>query len=159
PAPQNEANGSAKDPHLWLDPVRFAAVATALGQRLAAVDRANAGRYASRAAEVVARLNALDGEDRTGLRPRARKESINGHSAFAYLAQRYGLRQIGITGLDPESEPSPKRIADLTALVRSTGATTVFTETLVSPKTADTLAQEAGVAAVVLDPIEGVRSG
>lgn len=171
PAPQDEENTSfllrpthpgrppGEDPHLWLDPVRFATVATSLGRRLSAVDSENAGRYQARAAQVVARLNALDGEYRTGLRHCARKEIITGHSAFAYLTQRYGLRQVGITGLDPESEPSPKRVADLTALVRRTGATTVFTESLVSPKVAETLAREAGVRTEVLDPIEGVRPG
>jgi zinc transport system substrate-binding protein len=159
PAPQDEAQHSPEDPHLWLDPLRFATVATALGRRLAAVDHENAARYRSRAAQVVARLDALDGEFRAGLRRCERKEIITSHSAFGYLAARYGLRQVGITGLDPESEPSPKRVADLAALVRRTGATTVFTETLVSPKTADALAREAGVRTEVLDPVEGVRPG
>jgi zinc transport system substrate-binding protein len=84
---------------------------------------------------------------------------VTSHSAFGYLAARYGLRQVGVTGLDPQLEPSPKRIADLTQLVRRTGATTVFTETLASPKTAATLAREAGVRTQVLDPVEGVRPG
>lgn len=159
PAPQDEAADGAADPHLWLDPSRFATVATALGERLARADAANAAGYRSRAAQVVTRLNALDQEFRTGLRQCARKEIVTGHSAFGYLAARYGLRQVGVSGLDPESEPSPRRIADLTGLIQRTGATTVFTETLASPKTAATLAQEAGVRTEVLDPIEGVKPG
>jgi zinc transport system substrate-binding protein len=159
PAPQDEAADGAADPHLWLDPSRFATVATALGERLARADAANAAGYRSRAAQVVTRLNALDQEFRTGLRQCARKEIVTGHSAFGYLAARYGLRQVGVSGLDPESEPSPRRIADLTGLIHRTGATTVFTETLASPKTAATLAQEAGVRTEVLDPIEGVKPG
>lgn len=159
PAPQDEAGDGARDPHLWLDPVRFATVATALGARLAAADPRHAADYRSRAASVVANLNSLDTEYRTGLRACARKDIVTGHSAFGYLAARYGLRQIGVSGLDPQSEPSPRRIADLTGLVRRTGATTVFTETLASPKTADTLAREAGARTEVLDPVEGVRPG
>jgi zinc transport system substrate-binding protein len=157
PAPQDSEDNGAIDPHLWLDPARFATVATALGERLARVDAANAAGYRSRAAQVAARLNALDTEFRTGLSGCARKEIVTGHAAFGYLAQRYGLTQVGVSGLDPEAEPSPRRIADLTALVRRTGATTVFTETLASPKTADTLAREAGVRTQVLDPVEGVK--
>jgi zinc transport system substrate-binding protein len=157
PAPQDSEENGAIDPHLWLDPARFATVATALGERLARVDAPNAAGYRSRAAQVAARLNALDAEFRTGLRGCARKEIVTGHAAFGYLAQRYGLTQVGVSGLDPEAEPSPKRVADLTDLVRRTGATTVFTETLASPKTARTLAQEAGVRTEVLDPVEGVR--
>jgi zinc transport system substrate-binding protein len=159
PAPQDEAHDGAADPHLWLDPVRFATVATALGERLARLDTANAAGYRSRATQVVARLNALDAEFRTGLRNCPRRDIVTGHSAFGYLAARYGLRQVGVSGLDPEAEPSPRRIADLTGLVRRTGATTVFTETLASPKTAATLAQEAGVRTGVLDPVEGVKPG
>jgi zinc transport system substrate-binding protein len=159
PAPQDEADHGATDPHLWLDPARFATVATALGERLATIDTKNAGGYRSRAAQVVARLNALDEEFRKGLGHCRRKEIVTSHSAFGYLAARYGLRQVGVTGLDPQSEPSPKRIADLTRLVRRTGATTVFTETLASPKTAATLAREAGVGIQVLDPVEGVKPG
>lgn len=159
PAPQNETGDGLPDPHIWLDPVRFATVAAALGDRLARVDARHAAGYRSRARQVAARLTALDGEFRTGLRACRLKDVITGHSAFGYLAQRYGLRQIGITGLDPETEPSPQRIAQLTGLVRRTGATTVFTETLASPKTADTLAREAGVRTEVLDPVEGVKPG
>jgi zinc transport system substrate-binding protein len=159
PAPQDEAADGAADPHLWLDPSRFATVATALGERLARADTANAAGYRSRAAQVVTRLNALDEEFRTGLRHCARNDIVTGHSAFGYLAERYGLRQVGVSGLDPESEPSPGRIAELTGLIQRTGATTVFTETLSSPKTAATLAQEAGVRTEVLDPIEGVKPG
>ncbi|WP_345431546.1 metal ABC transporter substrate-binding protein [Actinoallomurus vinaceus] len=159
PAPQDEEVHGAEDPHLWLDPSRFATVATALGERLAAIDAAHAAAYRARAAQVVTKLTALDGEFRTGLRDCARKEIVTSHSAFGYLAQRYGLTQVGVTGLDPEAEPSPARVASLTQLVRRTGATTVFTETLVSPKTAQTLAAEAGVRTQVLDPAEGVKPG
>jgi zinc transport system substrate-binding protein len=159
PAPQDEAADGARDPHLWLDPSRFATVATALGERLATLDAEHAAGYRSRAAQVVTRLNALDTEFRAGLRDCARKEIVTGHSAFGYLAARYGLTQVGVTGLDPESEPSPRRIADLTALIRRSGATTVFTEALASPKTAAALAQEAGVRTEVLDPVEGVKPG
>ena len=159
PAPADEANDGAADPHLWLDPSRFATVATALGERLARIDPEGAAGYRSRAAQAVTRLTALDTEFRTGLRGCARKEIVTGHAAFGYLAQRYGLTQVGVAGLDPEAEPSPQRIAELTGLIRRTGATTVFTETLASPKTAETLAREAGVRTEVLDPVEGVRPG
>jgi zinc transport system substrate-binding protein len=159
PAPQDEANDGAADPHLWLDPSRFATVATALGERLARLDGENAAGYRARAAQVVTRLNALDTEFRAGLRDCARKEIVTGHAAFGYLADRYGLTQVGVAGLDPQAEPSPQRIAEMTGLIRRTGATTVFTETLASPKTAETLAREAGVRTEVLDPVEGVRPG
>lgn len=147
------------DPHIWLDPNRMAAVATALGGRLAAADPAHAAGYRERARATAAALTRLDREFQDGLRTCARREIITAHAAFGYLADRYGLRQIPVAGVDPSGEPSPKRLAALTRLVSATGATTVFSETLVSPKVAESLAREAGVRTAVLDPVEGIEDG
>ena len=137
------------DPHVWLDPVLFARVARRIG---AAVGRP------ARAAAFGARLKRLDREYRAGLRDCARREFVTSHAAFGYLAARYHLRQIPITGIDPEAEPTPKRLRDLVELVRREGVTTVFFERLVSPRLAETVAREAGARAEVLDPIEGLTS-
>ncbi|WUH96670.1 metal ABC transporter substrate-binding protein [Spirillospora sp. NBC_00431] len=147
------------DPHIWLDPNRMAAIAAALGDRLAAADPARAAGYRQRAAATAARLTALDREFQNGLKSCARREIVTAHAAFGYLADRYGLRQIPVAGVDPTSEPSPKRMADLTRRVAATRATTIFTETLASPKVARSLAREAGVRTAVLDPVEGIEDG
>ncbi|MFF0525411.1 metal ABC transporter substrate-binding protein [Actinomadura nitritigenes] len=147
------------DPHVWLDPVRMATIATALGDRLARADGAHAAAYRQRAAGVAAELSGLDRRYRDGLKDCARRDIVTAHAAFGYLAERYGLRQVSVAGIDPSMEPSPKRLAALTREVRSTGATTIFTERLVSSKVADSLAREAGVRTAVLDPVEGVEKG
>ncbi|WP_075019742.1 metal ABC transporter substrate-binding protein [Actinomadura madurae] len=147
------------DPHIWLDPSRMAAVATALGGRLAAADPAHAAGYRERARATAAALGQLDRDFRDGLEACKRREIITAHAAFGYLADRYGLRQIPVAGVDPSGEPSPKRLAALTRLVSATGATTVFSETLVSPKVAESLARETGVRTAVLDPVEGIEDG
>ncbi|MGH9278275.1 MAG: metal ABC transporter solute-binding protein, Zn/Mn family, partial [Acidimicrobiales bacterium] len=85
-----------------------------------------------------------------------RKVMVTSHAAFGYLAKRYGLTQEAIAGLEPESEPTPQRMAELASKVRADGTTTIFYETLVSPKVSQALAREAGVATAVLDPIEGL---
>jgi zinc transport system substrate-binding protein len=84
---------------------------------------------------------------------------VTSHEAFGYLARRYGLQQVAITGITPESEPSPQRLAEVIRLVRKTHATTVFFERLVSPRLADTVARDAGARTAVLDPIEGQEPG
>jgi zinc transport system substrate-binding protein len=137
------------DPHVWLDPILFGRIARRIGAAL--------GRPA-RAAAFNSRLRKLDREYRAGLRDCARREFVTSHAAFGYLAARYHLRQIPITGIDPEAEPTPKRLRDLVELVRREGVTTVFFERLVSPRLADTVAREAGAMAEVLDPIEGLTS-
>ncbi|MDL4818032.1 metal ABC transporter substrate-binding protein [Actinomadura opuntiae] len=147
------------DPHVWLDPARMATIATALGDRLAEADTAHATAYRQRAQTVAAQLTGLDQRFRDGLENCARRDIVTAHAAFGYLAERYGLRQVSIAGIDPSMEPSPKRLAGLTREVRAAGATTIFTERLVSSKVADSLAREAGVRTAVLDPVEGVEPG
>jgi zinc transport system substrate-binding protein len=135
------------DPHVWLDPVMFAAVVRRIGDALH--ERARADRLESA-------LMRVDREYRAGLGRCARREFVTSHAAFGYLAARYRLRQIPITGIDPEAEPSARHLARLANLIRREHITTVFFETLVSPKISKTLAREAGVTAAVLDPIEGL---
>jgi zinc transport system substrate-binding protein len=152
-----EAGGT--DPHIWLDPTRLATVADAVAGRLAAADPDRAADYTARAAALRTELTALDAEYTAGLQTCARREIVTSHTAFAYLAERYRLEQIGISGLSPEDEPSPQRLAEVATEAKEHGATTIFFETLVSPKIAETIAQEVGAKAEVLDPIEGLESG
>ncbi|GAA3034143.1 zinc ABC transporter substrate-binding protein [Streptosporangium longisporum] len=142
------------DPHLWLDPTRFATVATRLGEKLAATDPAHAAAYRDRAARTAAELTALDGELTKGLATCSSRAIVTNHAAFGYLAVRYKLQQIGISGLDPDAEPSPARLAEVAKVAKQQKVTTIFTETLVSPKVAEILAQEVGAKTAVLDPIE-----
>lgn len=147
-APGEDGRPTA-DPHVWLDPVRYASMATA-------VARALGGRTA--AGPLVRRLHRLDDEYRRGLSRCTRRDIVTSHAAFGYLAARYGLRQVALTGVSPEAEPSPRDLERLVRTVESTGATTVFAERLVSPKLAATVAREAGAATAVLDPLEGLTS-
>jgi zinc transport system substrate-binding protein len=135
------------DPHVWLDPVLFARIVRRIGSTLG---------YTGQAQALSRRLAALDREYRSGLANCARRDFVTSHAAFGYLAARYGLHQIAITGIDPESEPSPQRLRSLIDLVRRRHVTTVFFERLVSPKLAETVARDAHAKAAVLDPIEGL---
>jgi zinc transport system substrate-binding protein len=136
-----------EDPHVWLDPVRYARVVERIGQLLGKPAAAN---------ELGQRLADLDTEYRVGLAHCARHEIVTSHEAFAYLAERYGLEQIAITGLSPEAEPEPGKLQDVVDLVRAHGVTTIYFETLVSPRIAETVARETGAKTAVLNPIEGL---
>jgi zinc transport system substrate-binding protein len=147
------------DPHLWLDPNRLATVAYAIADRLAVVDQNGADGYRARAAALHDDLEKLGREYAEGLRTCQRRELIVSHAAFGHLAARYDLEQIGLSGLSPEEEPSPRRLAEVTAEAREHKATTIFFETLVSPKVAETIARSVGARTAVLDPIEGLEPG
>ena len=141
-----EDTGKA-DPHVWLDPVLFARVVRRIGAALGHPARANA---------LAGRLLALDREYRSRLVHCVRRDFVTSHAAFGYLAARYHLHQIAVTGIDPESEPSPQRLRSLIDLIRRERVTTVFFERLVSPKLAQTVARDADAETAVLDPIEGL---
>jgi zinc transport system substrate-binding protein len=135
------------DPHVWLDPVRYALIVERIGQVL--------GKQAA-ADELKQRLMALAAEFRAALAQCKRREIVTSHEAFAYLAERYGLEQVAITGLSPEAEPEPGKLQKVVDLVRAHGVTTIYFETLVSPRIAETVARETGAKTAVLNPIEGL---
>ncbi|WP_319462953.1 metal ABC transporter substrate-binding protein [Micromonospora sp. RTP1Z1] len=144
-----------KDPHVWLDPTRLATIGDRLAERLGRTDPDHAADYTARARSLRADMTALDTAYAQGLKTCQRREIVASHTAFGYLAARYQLEQVGITGLTPDSEPSPQRLAAVAKEAREHRATTIFFETLVSPKVAETVAREVGARTAVLDPIEG----
>ncbi|MEU3404138.1 metal ABC transporter substrate-binding protein [Streptomyces sp. NPDC006670] len=152
----HDHGGAAEDPHVWLDPVKYAEIAKGFGAALEKTDPAHAADYRKNTDELVTKLGALDAEFKEGLKNTASKTFITTHSAFGYFAERYGLDQEGISGVDPESEPSPARMKDLQAVAKKDNVTTVFFEALASDKTAKTLARDTGLRTDVLDPLEGI---
>ena len=133
------------DPHVWLDPLRYAEQARRIGEAL------------ERPAQVfAARLGVLDADFERGLARCDRSEIITSHAAFGYLADRYGLEQIALTGVTPEAEPTARDLEQIVREVERSGATTVFFETLVSPRLAETVARETGAKTAVLNPLEGL---
>ncbi|MFI6560901.1 metal ABC transporter substrate-binding protein [Streptomyces sp. NPDC050534] len=154
---ENEENAGL-DPHIWLDPVRYAEVAEGVGKALEKADPDHAADYRKNTAALVKRLDGLNTQFKDGLADTESKVFITTHAAFGYLAERYGLTEEAINGLDPESEPSAARVKALENMAKADGVTTVFYETLVSGKTAKTVASDAGLRTDVLDPIEGITA-
>lgn len=148
--------GSASDPHFWLDPTRLAAVVDALAADLADRDPDHARTYRANARAVVADLRSLDRTFEEALGSCRAKDLVTTHSAFDYLARRYGLRQVAISGLSPEDEPSPRALARTARYVREHEVRTIYVEPLASASSADALASETGARIATLDPIEGV---
>ncbi|MEV7772293.1 metal ABC transporter substrate-binding protein [Kitasatospora sp. NPDC086791] len=153
----HQHEGPAGDPHIWLDPTRYAAIARSVGDEFAKADPSHAEDYRKNTDELVTKLTALDQDFRAGLRDTRTRTFVTSHAAFGYLADHYGLTQVAINGVDPESEPTPARLAAVQKAARDNGVTTIFFETLVSPKLADTVAKDLGLKTAVLDPLEGVK--
>ena len=154
-APAGE-DSAQRDPHFWLDPVLMQQMADAITARLSALRPAHRSDYVQRSLALTADLTALDASVRAQLHSCTRTEIVTSHAAFGYFAARYSLVQRGITGLNPDAEPSPRRLAEVATFARAHHVTTIFFESLVSPKVARTVAAEIGARTAVLDPIESV---
>ncbi len=152
---EHESSGDgALDAHFWLDPVRLAEVGEALSTELSEIDPDGAATYRANAEELVAELHALDEELAAGLASCERDTIVVAHEAYGYLTAEHGLRQEGLSGLDPESEPSPARLAEIADVVAEHDVDTIFVESLLSPAVSETLAEDLGLRTAVLDPLE-----
>jgi zinc transport system substrate-binding protein len=153
PAAGSDGQGTV-DPHVWLDPIRYADVTVAVADALTRAGVDPGCDVQGRADRAETELIALDRDFRDGLAACSSDVIVTAHAAFGYLADAYGLRQEAIAGIEPESQPSARRLAELRDLVVREGVTTILTEELVAPDVAETLAREAGVGTAVLRTIE-----
>lgn len=150
------------DPHFWLDPARLANFGHQVADGLAEADPDRAAEYTAAADELAQTLTTLDTEYRDALSGCRGATLVTSHEAFGYLADEYGLEQIGIAGIDPHVEPSPARMRDVVDAVEGRtghgGVRTVFFEATTSPAVAQTLADDLGVTTGVLHPVERVEA-
>ncbi|MFH1141707.1 MAG: zinc ABC transporter substrate-binding protein [Chloroflexota bacterium] len=152
----NGENKESQDPHVWLDPGLYAQQAQIVRDALAKIDPSGVAIYDANLAKLKADMKELEDEIEKGLRSCARDTIVTSHSAFAYLAERFGLRQLALAGLSPEVQPSPARMKEIVQEVRATGATHVFFESLTTPAVAQAVARETGSKTLALNPLEGL---
>jgi len=145
-----------KDPHVWLDPVLAKKEVEKIAQAFIKVDPVNKTFYESNEINLENKLGSLDKSFKEGLRDCQQKNIVTSHAAFRYIASRYGLIQISISGLSPDQEPSPKQLAEVTRFARTNNVKYIFFETLISPKLSETIAKEIGAKTLVFNPLEGL---
>lgn len=143
------------DPHVWLDPLAFAEVAERTADGYARVDEDRAGEYRARAEKLRARLEALDERYRTTLADCRSHTILVTHDAFGYLADRYGLEQVGLAGISPEGEPTSESLIQAEALVQDGDVNAVFyEETEEGLRIAETVGQDLGIPPLPLATLE-----
>lgn len=151
-----EEGATIADPHVWLDPVLAQKEAQGIAQQLKNIDPSNAAYYEANLQKLINNLDKLDSQYAQGLKSCAKKDIITSHAAFGYMAKRYRLTQIPISGLSPDAEPSPQQLVDVAEFAKKNGVKYIFFESLVSPKLSQTIANEIGAQTLVLNPIEGL---
>lgn len=156
---RQEKNGDShavQDVHVWLSPRIAKHIVERIRDALSNKDPQHATRYHARTEDLIRRLTELDAQFTQGLRGCTQTSFITSHAAFGYLADEYGLTQIGIAGLSPEAEPSPQALGEIADVAKTHKIKYIFFETLVDPRLANTLAEEVGAQTLVLNPLEGM---
>lgn len=147
---------SQTDPHAWLDPVEAKMYVQKILFALQEVDSKNASYYQQNADTLNHTLDELDIQYRNGLTNCQTRTFITQHKAFGHLTKRYNLTENAISGISPDEEPTPTKLAELTNLINKEHLKVIFFERLVNPKIAQTIARETHTKTLVLDPIEGI---
>ena len=142
------------DPHVWLNPLNMVIVAKQIAATLTRAYPELAVELNSNLANFETQMIELDNSYKTALAECEIKTLLVSHEAFGYLVDQYGFTQLGISGISPEAEPSPARLAEVAKVAREISATTIYHETIVDPSVANALAEEVSIVSAVLDPIE-----
>jgi zinc transport system substrate-binding protein len=150
--------GEPTDPHVWLDPLLMKQIVERVTAEMSKRLPAEGSLFESRASVYASALEELHRSFEETLGTCERREVVTSHAAFGYLAARYGLEQIAISGVTPEAEPSPRRLEDVARLAEQRGVTTIYFETLVSPRVAEAIARIVGARTAVLNPLEGLTT-
>ncbi|MFC4808363.1 metal ABC transporter substrate-binding protein [Paenibacillus sp. GCM10023250] len=151
-----ETDSGRADPHTWVSPKSMLIMAKTVADQFVQVDPAHQAAYEANYEVLNGKLEALDREYATQLSAVKKKDIVTSHRAFGYLARDYGLRQVAIMGLSPDAEPKARDLLRISKFVKANGIKTIFFEELVSDEIAKTLAREAKVSTMVLNPLEGL---
>lgn len=144
------------DPHVWLAPLNAKIEMENIKNALVQADPDHKADYEANYTKWSAECDKLDQEFKTTLSGLRNKDIVVSHEAFGYLCDAYGLNQMGIEGIDPDSEPDPARMAEIQDFVKANNVKIIFSEDLVSPKVAQTIADATGAKMETLNPLEGL---
>lgn len=156
---EEHSDAAGFDPHMWLNPGTMPTLVSAVAKQLSTLDPDGADTYATNAAALNEKLSKLDADYKTGLNSCTQKTVIVTHPAFGYLTDQYGLTQVGVSGFDEDTEPSPARLAEIGATVKANKASTIFFANTSSPKIAAALADELHLKTQVLSTLTAAPDG
>ncbi|MFV0558861.1 MAG: metal ABC transporter solute-binding protein, Zn/Mn family [Enterococcus sp.] len=145
---------NASDPHTWLDPLLIGQEALNIGEQLAEVDAEHKEHYLATSQEFNQQMIALDQKYQEVFKDKKQRYFVTQHTAFSYLAERYGLKQLGIAGVSNELEPNSRQLAEVEEFVKANHVDVIYTESNSSPKIAKVIQDATGAQLKVLSPLE-----
>ncbi|WP_232058170.1 metal ABC transporter substrate-binding protein [Cohnella abietis] len=144
------------DPHTWVSPRSAMVMAANIRDAFVKTDPEHKAEYETRYESIKDRLGQLDAKFTVQLSVYKRRDIVVSHQAFGYLCRDYNLNQIAIMGLSPDAEPRAQDLLNIARFVKENDIPYIFFEELVSEQLAQTLAREAKVDTLVLNPLEGL---
>ncbi|HEL0593655.1 TPA: zinc ABC transporter substrate-binding protein [Streptococcus equi subsp. zooepidemicus] len=142
------------DPHTWTDPILAGEEALAIAKELSRLDPKHEAIYTENAQAFQKEAKELADEYTKKFKKTSSKTFVTQHTAFSYLAKRFGLKQLGISGISPEQEPTPRQLTEIQDFVKEYKVKTIFAEDNVNPKIAKAIAKTAGAKVKLLSPLE-----
>ena len=139
------------DIHFWLDPEIAKSIVKIASLELSEVDPANQATYQTNASNAVIELDKLINDTRTKINSDAKY--IVFHDAYQYFEQRFGIEVIGALTVNPEVLPGAKQLAEIREVIEHEKVNCLFSEPQFNPSIANTIAQDTGIKAAVLDPL------
>lgn len=152
----SHSDEQAYDPHYWLDPVLAIQTVNNIKDGLIKVDPTNTDYYTNNADTYIKKLESLNTDFENGLKTCQTRTVVTSHDYFQYMAKRYNLNIVSISGLSPDAEPSTQTLAEVTKAVKDNGIKYIFFESLASPKLSETIARETGAQTILFNPLEGL---
>jgi zinc transport system substrate-binding protein len=155
----HEAAGEAPNPHVWLDPVYAQHAVSNIITALSDSDPAHATGYKDRGLAYIRRLQQLDHDIRTRLTGITNRTIVTYHDAFPYFCRRYGIDLAGVVEEVPSVEPSPKYLANLSAVIRARNVRVIFTEPQFNPRLVRQISRDLKIRFAELDVLETGKPG
>lgn len=142
------------DPHTWTDPQMASKEVERIKKSLIKLDPKNKDTYEKNAKYFKEEAKQLTQKYQKKFKNVSNKVFVTQHTAFSYLANRFGLTQLGISGISPEQEPTPRQLKEIRDFIKQYKVKTVFVEKNVSQKMAKTVAKSTGAKLKTLSPLE-----
>lgn len=155
-ADSEEHENTVYDPHVWLAPLNAKQEMKNIETALIKADPKDESYFEDNYKTWSDKCDQLDQEYQKTLSALPNKSIVVSHEAFGYLCDAYGLKQMGISGLSPDVEPDPARMAKIQDFVKANHVKVIFSEDLVSPKVAQSIAKATGAKMELLNPMEGL---
>jgi zinc transport system substrate-binding protein len=148
----NHDHGS-NDLHFWLEPNNAIQIVKGIVRELSIVYPDNINLYKKNARKIIKEIKTVDLSIKSILEPVKNKPFIVFHDAYQYFENKYGLNTVGSILLDPEIPPSPKRIIQIRAKIKTTNPTCVFKEPQFRAKIVNTVIEDTNLKVGILDPV------